>query len=112
MIDTAADPGSALLDWTGLTSGLSNLLGGAGGGGVDRLGEAAHTTPGLPQEGTLAHTVTLGLYRLQQGLSGLFNRGPASFLAELAQPAVDHKVGEIADLPAHVTWSKVRLGPF
>ena len=73
---------------------------------VNRLGEAAVTTEednGLPKPGTLEHTVTLGLFKIQQGLNR-FARNPQSLLTEVGQlgyslisgqPVADQKIGEL-----------------
>ena len=54
---------------------------------VNRLGEAAvveseETGSGLPQPGTLQHTLTLGLFKIQQGINR-FARNPQSVLNEV-----------------------------
>ena len=62
------------------------------------------STSGLPTPGTLEHTVTLGLFRLQQGLTQLglkLQAGPESLLQEglgliTGQPAATDKIGQAA----------------
>ena len=86
---------------------------------VNRLGEAAATggedTSGLPKPGTLEHTVTLGLFKIQQGINR-FARNPQSLLTEVGQlgyslisgqPVADQKIGE---LPS-TSLSSVNLNP-
>ena len=71
---------------------------------VNRLGEVADDTEddgsGLPKPGTLQHTFTLGVFRLQQALNQLVS-SPDSFLADgislfSGQPAADNKIGQAA----------------
>ena len=86
---------------------------------VNRLGEAAATgeedTSGLPKPGTLEHAVTLGLFKIQQGINR-FARNPQSLLTEAGQlgyslisgqPVADQKIGE---LPS-TSLSSVNLNP-
>ena len=60
---------------------------------VNRLGEAADTGQeesysGLPQPGTVEHSLKLGLFKLQQGLNR-FARDPQSVLTEVRMSRVN-----------------------
>ena len=104
---------------------------------VNRLGEAADTETGecdkcdltedsphpshatdsgpggLPQPGTLEHTVTLGLFRLQQSLNQAalkLGEGPESLLQEgysllTGQPVATDKLGQVAQTSPSVSYS-------
>ena len=68
---------------------------------------------GLPQPGTLEHTVTLGLFRLQQGLNQAalkLGEGPESLLQEgysllTGQQVATDKLGQAAQTSPSVSYS-------
>lgn len=68
---------------------------------------------GLPRPGTLEHTVTLGLFRLQQGLNQAalkLQEGPESLLQEgysllTGQTVATDKIGQAADTAPSVSYS-------
>ena len=62
---------------------------------VNRLGEAAATVEednGLPTPGTLEHAVTLGLFKIQQGINR-FARNPQSLLTEVGAVLFQWDIG-------------------
>ena len=85
----------------------------------DDISDPSHDTEsdtrpgGLPQPGTLEHTVTLGLFRLQQGLNQAalkLQQGPESLLQEgysllTGQTVATDKIGQAAQTSPSVSYS-------
>jgi len=71
---------------------FSSILGAAGGSGGTSQ-DPGSSIPGLPQPGTLEHTVTLALFNLQQSLNSML-RGKSD---GASQPPIDNKLGVAAD---------------
>ena len=108
-----------------LIGGLGQLVSpGPGFDTVNRLGEAAvvdeedEQTSGLPKPGTIQHAVTLGAFRLQQGLNQLAQKlsQPESLLSEVGQfgyslltgqPVADNKIGQAADSVSYSSISNI-----
>ena len=59
-------------------SGLTSVFGGGASGGVGGSstpqGDDATWVPGLPKPGTLEHTLTLALFKAQQGLNSIMGK--------------------------------------
>ena len=100
-----------------IASGISGIYNSFTGNGKEESESEENNSSGLPTPGTLTHTVTLGLFKMQQAINQAVN-GDGNILTNFGevasnlitgQPSAQDKIGEAA-VASHQTFSQVPTG--